>query len=80
MAFSSLQDFLAMGDDGVYVWSCYFIVFLTVFFGILKTKKDRQFIINSIKNNQKRLSGRNQLKRQAIDEKISLVNDKRGLS
>lgn len=58
MAFDSLQDFLAMGEHGVYVWVCWGIVIISVLLGILKTYHDRQQVIKTIKDNQKRTEHR----------------------
>lgn len=58
MAFDSLQDFLVMGEHGVYVWACWGIVIISVLLGILKTYHDRQQVIKTIEDNQKRTEHR----------------------
>lgn len=49
MAFSSLDDFLAMGGYGFYVWLAYGVSFLALIFLVLSTINKKNKIVKVVK-------------------------------
>lgn len=49
MSFDSFQEFLAMGEHGLYVWSCYGIAVVVIIYNFLAPK-----VVNRQKINERK--------------------------
>ncbi len=52
--FKTVAEFFAMGEHGIYVWSCYAIVLFCVLIGIGMTIKSRKQALQEIRRYQAR--------------------------
>lgn len=51
--FSTIQEFFQMGEHGVYVWSCYALVFATIFSLIFYARRERKMTLSQLNRQQK---------------------------
>ncbi|MCP5206577.1 MAG: heme exporter protein CcmD [Hahellaceae bacterium] len=56
MSFESLQDFIAMGGHGPFVWTCYGVTILIIFYNIVQPIIRRKDVLKRLNRNLKRES------------------------
>lgn len=56
MSFESLQDFIAMGGHGPFVWTSYGVTILIVFYNIVQPIIRRKDVLKRLNRNLKRES------------------------
>ena len=57
--FYSLSEFIAMGDHGVYVWSCWAITIAMMLILVIYSRRQRQALIKQLTIQQARQAQRN---------------------
>ena len=57
--FYSLSEFIAMGDHGVFVWSCWAITIVMMLILVIYSRRQRQALIKQLTIQQARQAQRN---------------------
>lgn len=57
MSFESLQEFIAMGGHGPFVWTSYGVAALVIFYNIVQPIIRRKDVLKRLNRNLKRESG-----------------------